>query len=235
MMIDLDSNLYIFKDREDAARDILSVLPKDTIKKENWFLLSLSLGAVPIVELIADELEVDYDLFFVEPIYAPNNDECQVAMVSETEEIVIHYNLVDSFGISLDYLYAEAKRRYQDSIIDRQYRFRKSMMLSDIKDRNILIIDEGCETGFSALCALKSALSLGIRCISLATPVIADDLFNNLDMKVDKIYTNNRIRDFIDVSYYYNSLLDLEEKSIKKILENSRRYLPFKRSIKNGL
>ncbi len=224
----LDFENYLFKDREDAARKLLEILPKDTAKSENWVLLCLSSGSVPIVEIIANELELGYDLLFVEAIYAPNNDECQVAMVSEKEEIVIHHNLVDSFGITLDYIYGEAKRTYQNKLIDYQYFYRNSLALCDIKDRNVLLIDEGCETGFSTLCVLKTVLGLGIKKVSLATPMIAKDLYQNLEMKVDKIYTNNKIKDFIEVSYYYKELEEIKNKKVKKILEKSNWYIPFK-------
>jgi len=99
MLETLDFENYLFKDREDAANRLLEILPKETAKSEDWVLLCVSSGSVPIVEIIANELELGYDLLFVEPIFAPNNDECQVAMVSEKEEIVIHYNLIESFGM----------------------------------------------------------------------------------------------------------------------------------------
>ncbi len=224
----LDFENYLFKDREDAAKKLLEVIPKDIAKSEDWVLLCLSSGSVPIVEIIANELELGYDLLFVEPIFAPNNDECQVAMVSEKEEIVIHHNLIESFGITLDYIYGEAKRTYQNKLIDYQYFYRNSLALSDIKDRNVLLIDEGCETGFSTLCVLKTVLEEGIKKVSLATPVIAKDLYQNLEMKVDKIYTNNKIKDFIEVSYYYEELEKLKNKEVKKILEKSNWYIPYK-------
>ncbi len=230
MPVNLDFNNYLFKDREEAGIKLLEILPKEMIQKEDWLLLCMSYGSVPIVEMIANELNVDYDLIFVKPIFAPNNDECQIAMVSESEEIVIHHNLVDSFGISLDYVYAEAQRKYQDTILDCLYKYRKSLPLSDVMNRKVLLIDEGCETGFSTACALKSVIMLGVKKVSLATPIIADDLYYNLDVKVDKIYTNNRIKDFIEVKYYYEFLEDLKSKKVKKILEESSRFLPFKRS-----
>ncbi len=228
MQENLSSNSYLFRDREDAAEQLFDILPKDMMQKENWLLLCLSLGAVVLAELISKKLNIDYDFIFIEPIDAPNNDECQIAMVSETQEIVMHQNLVDSFGITLDYIYGEAKRKYQNDLIDYQYMYRKSLPLSEIKGRNILLIDEGCETGFSTMCALKSAIKLGVKKISLATPVIADELCQHMELKVDKVYANYKIKDFIEVYYYYESLDELKRKKIKKILEESSRYLPFK-------
>ncbi len=235
MQENLDSNEYLYKNRQEAVEDLLSLLPHDVMQKEQWILLALSRGSVEMVEKIAKDLSLCFDIFIVKPILAPNNAECQIAMVSETKEIVMHEALVASFGIAEDYIYAEAQRRYNDDIIDNIYKFRKSLPLSDLKDKNILFIDEGCETGLSTLCALKSILNLNTKKVSLATPVIAEDLFHHLDLKVDKIYTNHKIENFISVAYYYESLERIPGKVIRKKLEESAYYLPYMKERKNEL
>jgi putative phosphoribosyl transferase len=219
---------YIFIGRQDATIALFNILPQKIMQDENWLILCLSSGAVSMAEYVAHRLGIDYDILLVTPIFAPNNDECQVAMISESQEIVVHSNLVDSFEIDLDLVYEMAKDEYEEKILDFKETYRKSLPLSDIKDRAVLLIDEGCETGLSTVCALKTVIELGVKKVSLATPLIAEDLYENLDMKVDKVYTNKKIRDFIDVEYYYASLEEPQEKEIKKILKNSRNYLPYK-------
>jgi putative phosphoribosyl transferase len=181
-----------------------------------------------MADVISKELGLEYDLLIMGGIYAPNNDECEIAKVSETEEIVIHQNLVNSFGISLDYIYEEAKKKYEDNLITCKYTLRKSVPLLDVKDRNVLLLDEGCETGLRTVCALKSVLAIGAKKVSLATPVIADDLYHQLEMRLDDIFTNHKIKDFIEVDYYYENLVDIENNEVQEILEKSRNYVPFK-------
>jgi putative phosphoribosyl transferase len=228
MPANLDFNDYLFKDREDASKQLLEILPHALMQNEDWLLLTLASGAVPLSEMISSKFGVEYDLLFMAAIYAPNNDECQIAKVSELEEIVIDQNLVDSFGITLDYIYGDAERKYQNDLLTDQYQYRKSLPLTSIKDRNILLIDEGCETGLRAVCAIKSVLAHGAKKVSLATPIIAEDLFHQLELMLDDIYTNYKIKDFIEVDYYYESLEKFKKKEIKKILENSEQYVPFK-------
>ncbi len=227
MQTNLDSNTYIYKDRDEAIVDLLTVLPQKVMKQEGWILLALSRGSVEMAQAIAEKLSLTFDIFIVKPILAPNNSECQIAMVSETKEIVIHDALADAFDISEDYIYAEAKRRYNDDILDNIQKFRKGLALSDLKDKTVLLIDEGCETGLSTMCALKSILQLETKKVLLATPVIAEDLFHQLDLKVDKIYTNHRLENFISVAYYYEQLERMPSKLICKKLEESAYYMPY--------
>ncbi len=235
MQENLDSNAYIYENRAQAVEDLLSLLPKDIMQKEQWVLLALSRGSVEMAEEIAERYSLLFDIFIVKPILAPNNADCQIAMVSETKEIVIHEALVDSFGISEDYIYAEAKRRYNDDILDNIHKFRQGLPLSNLKDKTVLLIDEGCETGLSTMCALKSVLNLHTKKVLLATPVIAEDLFHHLDLKVDKIYANHRIHNFIEVEYYYKNLERIPGKQIRKKLEQSAYYMPYQKEKANEL
>ena len=228
MPTNLEFDTYLFKDREDASKQLLDILPKEVLKEENWILLALSRDSIPVASYIADALDLEFDLLLMSSIFAPNNDECEIAKVSEVEEIIIHENLADSFGISLDYIYDEAKRKYEEDLLKCQEIYRKSRLHSSLNNRNVLFVVDGCETGLGVTCALKSVLATGAKKVSLATPLIAEDLYQMLDMKLDKIYANHRIKDFIEVDYYYEELDELEKDEVKEILEKSRNYVPFK-------
>ncbi len=224
-----DFNNYKFIDREEATIQLCSILPKDKMQQENWLLIALSKGAILMAEKIAKELSLEYDVLILMPILAPNNNECQIAMVSETQEIVLHGNLVKSFNISKDFIYSESERKFNSEIVKDRGKFRKSLPFSDVKDRNILLIDDGCETGLSILCALKSMINLEAKKVSLALPLIPNDLFSTLDLKLDKIYAKHVIENFISTEYYYQVLEKLPKKVVQYILESSEYYMPYKK------
>ncbi len=224
-----DFENWFFEDRQDAYQQLLEVLPIKVMQHEQWILIALSVGAVEITQKLAERYGFDFDLLFSEPIVAPNNEECQLAMVSETNDIVIEEKLVESFGISLDYIYDQGALLFHDKIAKYQHRYRKGLGITDLRDRNVLLIDQGCETGFNAMCALKSVINMHVRKVSLATPVIPEDLYSKLDKKVDKIYSVHQIRDFIEVAYYYRDLKDPNPAEIAEMLEASNHFLPNKK------
>lgn len=229
MVENSDFENYLFEDRQHAYKELLEVLPIKVMQHEAWVLISLSPGAVEIAMKLAERFGFDFDLLFTQAIVAPNNEECQLAMVSETNDIVIEEKLVESFGISLDYIYDEGEKLFHQHIVNYQHRYRKGLGLSDLKDKNVLLIDQGCETGFSVMCALKSVINMGVRKVSLATPLIPDDLYSLVDKKVDKIYTVHQIKDFIEVSYYYRELKEPKPEALQKMLENCKHFLPLKK------
>jgi putative phosphoribosyl transferase len=222
-----DFENYLFHNRYDAYNALVEILPIKVMQHENWILIALSSGAVEITAKLANRYGFDFDLLFSESIVAPNNEECQLAMVSETNDIVIEEKLVRSFGIPLDYIYDEGERLFHDRIVKYQHRYRNGLGLSDLRDKNVLLIDEGCETGFNTMCALKSVINMGVRKVSLGTPIIPEDLFSLIDKKVDKIYAVHIIRDFISVDYYYENLPKIKPKELKEMLAECKHYLPY--------
>jgi len=235
MQTNSDSNL-LYKDRHDATLALIEQLPTGVMQREEWIILALSTGGAVLAQEIAERLDLDFDLLLMEPIYAPNNRECEVAVVSEGKEIVMIDRLIDSFEISRDFIYQEGERRYNDAILKRQNQLRGGDALCKLEDRHILLIDEGCETGLRTMCALKTVLARSIRKVSFATPMIAEDLYQAFELKFDQIYTVHKLKDFISVDYYYRSLPELTGREIMQRVQKSRHFCHNrKENVQNGM
>ena len=107
----------ILKNRLDAAIKLRDVIPMQKLKEESWNIIGVSKGGLELGFNIRDRLSNKLDFIFSEAIMAPNNSECEVARVSESEEIVINEDLVSSFEIQYDYIYGEAHRKHEEEIL----------------------------------------------------------------------------------------------------------------------
>jgi len=230
MQHDLDSEFFQFTNRIDAAQKLFDVLPTEQMVQEGWILVALSAEGVPITEFIAKKLGLYYDVLFTETVAAPNNPECTIAMVSETEEIVIHDELVRAFEINLDYIYGEARRKYEEKILKYVYKYRKGDLIKSLKGKNVLLIDEGCETGMTVLTSIKTAIGEGAKSVSFATPVIATNVYASLETVVDEIFTAYRVANFVDVAFYYEDASLMKSEEVKAIIDASPHYLPFQKT-----
>ncbi|MDD3323708.1 MAG: sodium:proton antiporter [Sulfurospirillaceae bacterium] len=229
MLSDLDFKREVFKNRDDGITKLLSVLPAKKIKDDNWLIIVASEMFVKSGEKMAEALEVDYDFLFTEYVFAPNNSECIIACVSETQEIVLHSELIDSFGISLDFVYADADRKYEDAIVSRVYKYRKGESVSSLKGRKVLILDEGCETGIRAMTCIKTIINGGAKAVAYAAPVLASNVFSFVEKVADEVFYVYKILDFVGADFYYQTLDILEKESILDIIKSSKRFLPFKK------
>lgn len=218
-----------FENQLDAADKLFEILPKNELISGDYVLICSSLDSIVLTDRVARALGLSYELLFSEQITAPNNPECEVGMVSETEEIVINEELINAFNITLDFIYGEAHRKYEEKILKNVYRYRKGKLLWDLKGRNILLIDEGCETGATAVTCIKTLINLGVKSITYATPLMPSGIVSYLNTLIDNIFCVRKITNFVDVDFYYNNKIDLNSDSIMSILEESPYYLPLQK------
>ncbi len=208
----------ILKNREDAAKKLAEVIPMQRLKDESWKMIAVSKGGLELAHLIRNKLPNVLDFLFSEPIMAPNNDSCEVARVSEKEEIVINENLVASFEIGYDYIYGEAHRKHEEQILSQIYQYRKGRPFSSVKDEVILLVDEGSETGFKFMTALKTILTMGPKAVYIAVAVLPSDTLELLEPYADDIFFLYDIDDYVETSLYYEELPRVQEDKIEKYL-----------------
>ncbi len=209
----------IIVDRKDAATKLLDVIPMNKLKEEAWDIVAVSRGGLEVAACIKGKLPNNLEILFLEAIMAPNNPECEVARVSETEEIVINEQLVSAFEIQYDYIYGEAHRKHEENILSRIYQYRKGQPFPSMKDRIVLLVDEGSESGSKLMTALKTVLVQGPKAVYIAVPVLPSDVLETLEPFVDDIFFLHDIGDYVETAMYYEHLEPINDEKIEKILE----------------
>ncbi|PNV83955.1 MAG: phosphoribosyltransferase [Sulfurimonas sp.] len=208
----------ILKDREDAAKKLQDVVPMQKLKDENWKLVAVSRGGLELAYYLRGKYKNSVDFLFSEAIMAPNNSECEIARVCESEEIVINENLVSAFEIKYDYIYGEAHRKHEEKILSYIYQYRKGRSFAPMNNQVVLLVDEGSETGLKFLTALKMILAMKPKAVYIAVPVIPSDVLAFLEQFTDNIFFLYNIDDYVETSLYYEELKKVDEDTIEKIL-----------------
>ena len=208
-----------FKNREVAAYRLLDVLPIDSMRLEDWTVISSSYGGFEIAKIVAKALNSKYDMMFSEKIYAPNNEECEIAVVTEHEEVLIHEELIKAFDISLDYVYAKSKQVYDESIVKTVNRFRHGEKIQKFENKNVLIVDEGINTGLTVMACIKTAINLKAKSISVATPILPTASIPTIEAIADDLYYIKKLDHFVAINFYYDSLDDVSFEDLEKIIK----------------
>ena len=61
------SKLYKFENRFDAAVKLLDILPLHRMKEEDWLIVAISKGAIPIANFISKKLFLELEIIFSDP------------------------------------------------------------------------------------------------------------------------------------------------------------------------
>lgn len=209
----------IFKNRVDAANKLVSVLPIENMKLEDWIVITISPGGIPMGEILAKELNSSFDFMFSEKIFANHNNECEIAIVTESEEVVIHEEVVKSFEIPLDYIYSYAKELYNLRIVPNIHSLRNNRELTDMKNKNVLLIDEGLNTGLTMMACIKTAINLGAKSVSVAVPILPDATIPDIEAIADDLYYYKNLPHFVSIDFYYKELNKITIDKVKKLFE----------------
>ncbi len=215
---DLNHNYY-FENRKDAAVELIETLPLKLLRDNETVIIGVSEGGVYFADQIAKATDAQMDILLTEPILAPNNPELAIAMVSETEEVVMHKALTDSFGISENYVYSKAQHKYEEEVLDYVYKYRKGKELVSLKGKYVVLADECIETGLTMMVALKSVIAREAKNIYIATPVLDKTVYENLLTVCDGVFCPHKIQDYISIEYYYKDFSKLDFDEISEIVK----------------
>ena len=206
-------------DRKDAAKRLLDVIPLHKLKEEKWSIVAVSKGGLELGTYLKGKLPNSLEILFLEAVMAPHNSECEIARVSETEEIVINERLIDAFEIQYDYVYGEAHRKHEEDILSHIYQFRKGRPFPSMTNKVVLLVDDGSETGSKFMTALKTILGQNPKAVYIAVPVVPSDVLEQLETFVDDIFFLYDIDDYVETALYYEKLEDIDDEKLEKLLE----------------
>jgi putative phosphoribosyl transferase len=216
-----NSNSKIFfTDRIDAAEQLIEAMPIDNFRERAVTVIAISEGGVEIADRIARTLKAPMDILLSEAVYAPNNPDLPIAMITETQTLVMNRALIDAFEIDKDYVYGEAKRCYDEKVLSHVYRYRHGEPIHSVADRVVILVDECVETGITTLAAIKSMLEQEATNVYIAVPILDVAIYDNLIQVCDGVYCPHRIQNYISIEYYYNELPKPTFEAIERILEH---------------
>ncbi|RLA68346.1 MAG: hypothetical protein DRQ78_00905 [Epsilonproteobacteria bacterium] len=210
---------YYFKDRKDASKQLIDSLPLDLLQTNETVIIGVSEGGVYFANQIAKACEAQMDILLAEAILAPNNSELAIAMVSETEEVVMHKALIEAFGINEDYIYSQAHRKYEEDVLNYVYKYRKGKDLLSLEGKHVVLADECIETGLTMMVALKSVIARGAKNIYIATPILDYAVYENLLTVCDAVFCPHKIQNYISIEYYYEKFQTFSFEEIETMIE----------------
>jgi len=213
----------IFKNREEAALKLLDVLPIDSMKLEKWIVIACSYGGYRMAKIIADALNADFDIMFNQKIFASKNEECEIAVVTELEEVLIHEELVKSFDIDLDLIYLQSKTIFDNDIIVLANRFRKGEKFQSLFGKNVLIVDEDINVGLVVMACIKTIINQKVKSLSVATPILSTASIDTIDSIADDLYYIKKLDHYIEANYYYDNLEEVTFEDIQRIKNEGKK------------
>ncbi len=213
----------VFKDRKEAFQRLYDILPSANMITEDWIILAISAGGVPIALELSKKLSAEFDYFFTEKVYTRKNNECEIAIITETKEIVIHEELMKAFDLQLESIYQEANDVYLNDIQDFKRKYRANKNVTSLTNKNVLIVDEGLNTGLTMMACIKSVINKKAKSICVAVPVLPEATINDIETIADDLYYVQAPPHFVSIDFYYENLDEVEFEEIEKLQQEYKK------------
>ena len=173
-----------FADRREAGRRLAERLLDK--RAENPVVVALPRGGVPVAREIASALDAPLEVLAVRKLGAPHNPEHGIGAVAEDGTGVIDAEAVSILGISTKAIDSILSRETAE-LHRRVVAYRGDRPPLDLRDRTVIVVDDGVATGLTDTAALRTVRRQNPRRVILAVPVCAPDSARRLREEADEV------------------------------------------------
>ena len=217
--------VFVFQDRKQAGRLLSKKLVNYADNKEKLILLALPAGGVPVAYAVAKELCVRLSVMVVRKIQIPWNTEAGFGAVAWDGEVVLNEPLVEQLGLT-DEEIQESLLKTNESIQERLRKFTVNKPMPNLKDKIVILVDDGLASGFTMLAAARSVKKGKPEKIVVAIPTASVNAISLLESEVDEIVCLNvRTGSSFAVADAYKNWYDLTDEEVIGILEKAQKLL----------
>ena len=207
----------MFEDRTDAGLQLAQKLSHS--KLENPVVLAIPRGGLPVASVVAKALNAPLDVVLTKKIGHPYHKEYAIGAVSLESEV-----LTDSVGISKQYI-SEEIENIRKKLKVRQDQYYKDSQPVKLKDKTVIIIDDGIATGNTILATVELVAKQHPKKIVVAIPVAPPSAIRNLERhpNVDEVICLQTPENFRAVGQFYQKFFQVSDEEAIAILEDHRK------------
>lgn len=208
----------LFKDRQHAGKLVANLLEKYR-DDSNTIIFGLPRGGVVLAYEVAKHLKLPLDIICARKIGAPYNPEFGVGAITESGESFIDEEVIDRLDISPEYLQNEIKKESKEAA-RRLAIYRKDRPLAQLKDKTVILIDDGIATGATMKAAIKTLQARKTKKIVVAVPVAAPETLEEIRSMVDEVICLAAPVFFQAVGQFYENFSQTTDQEVIQLLEH---------------
>jgi len=200
-----------FINRYDAAMQLATRLEK--YKNEDGVILAVPRGGVPIGYYLAKHLGFGLDLLMTKKLGHPANEEFAIGAVG-IESIIIE----EAYQIPKEYIQQQTKRLRQE-LIDRYRKFMGGREPAILKNKIVIVVDDGVATGRTILTTLKMLRSKEPKKLVVAVPVASMQAAARIKKEVDDFICLFIPNPFYGVGRFYEDFSQTSDEEVVTLLK----------------
>lgn len=206
----------MFEDRRQAGQLLAKKLTSFK-NKSDTVVLGITRGGIVVAKEISVRLNLPLDIIVIKKIGAVHNPELAIGAVGPLNIIYWDQQLRKRLGINYSLTRQQLEiKKVERQDLERLFRAQKEPL--GIKNKVVVLVDDGVATGATVLCAQKYFKKEKSKGVVLAVPVIAKDTFLSIKRYFDNIVALRIPSDLYAIGQFYKEFNQVDNEEVIRVL-----------------
>jgi putative phosphoribosyl transferase len=210
----------LFKDRRDAGRRLADRLAGRATAHP--VVIGMARGGLPVAADVARRLGAPLDVIVVRKIGVPWQEELGVGAIVEGGVTAFNEPLMAELGVRQGDL-AQTIHREEKVLADRVARYRGDQPPFPVRGREVILVDDGLATGFTARAAILALRTRGASRVLLAVPVAPPATVEELRLVADEVVVLETPAEFYAIGEFYADFSQTADEEVIGLLAPGNR------------
>ena len=206
-----------FRDREEAGRLLANRL-EPYGQRSDVVIVALPRGGVPVAAEIARALHPSFRVLVVRKLGVPGHEELAMGAVTSGNRKLINSTVTIPLHISQSEIDSVVQRELRE-VARRERLYCRGGEMPSLKDKFVIIVDDGIATSSSMLLAAQAVRAQGAAYIVIAVPVAPADAIPGLRAIANEVVCLATPEPFISVGSWYEDFRQVDDHEVCLILD----------------
>ena len=206
-----------YQDRKDAGL-ILAKSLGQYANRDDVIVLGLPRGGVPVAYQVANQLNVPLDVFIVRKLGVPGLPELAMGAIAMGDVNVFNESIIRDLHVPKEAIQNVMASELKE-LGRREKTYRGDRPFPQIKDKTVILVDDGIATGATMRAAVKALCQLLPREIVVAVPVADSKMVAQLGQLAELVVCPMQPAYFSAVGEWYADFSQTEDAEVARLLK----------------
>lgn len=173
----------VYNDRIDAGKHLAKSLRE--FHGTNALVLGIPRGGVPVAATVAHRLELEWNVIVTRKLPVPWNPEAGFGAIAADGSMVLNEAMIHGLQLSRARIDKVAEETRAE-VLRRTEFFTRERPPTPVKDRAVVVVDDGLASGYTMLAAIKALRKQSASRIIAAAPVASRSAAMLIEQEADK-------------------------------------------------